>query len=164
MARSWGTSPIAALPSTEFGEIGMPTTTTSPASRSRRPANIEIEVVFPAPSGPRRPKVSPSSIEKPTPPTAVRSPNRRTRPVADRTFAKIPALVAQRSTLPILITTGGSWKRGRGARPRVYGSAVGSLFPMGEYVSVAAGPIHRVDLGGRGALFVLVHGWGRLQP
>ena len=83
---------MSPLPAMDEGEIGVPATAISPASGSSRPAIIEIEVVLPAPLGPRRPNVSPSSIEKLTPPTAVRSPNRLTMPVAERTVAKIPAL------------------------------------------------------------------------
>src|SRR3990172_3899519 len=82
---------MAAFPATDAGEMDMPATTTSPASGSRRPATMEIEVVLPAPFGPRRPNVSPSSIVKPTPPTAVISPKLFTIPLAERTVATIPA-------------------------------------------------------------------------
>src|ERR1017187_10047528 len=57
--------------------IGSPATTTSPSSRSRRPAIIEIVVVLPAPFGPSSPYVSPGSIWNPTPSTPTRSPKRR---------------------------------------------------------------------------------------
>jgi hypothetical protein len=60
---------------------GSPAIRTVPASRRKTPATIEIVVVLPAPFGPSRPYVSPGAMAKPTPSTAVRSPNRRTRPL-----------------------------------------------------------------------------------
>src|SRR3990172_1312708 len=78
---------MAALAAVVPGWIGRPSTTTSPPSRARRPQIIEIEVVLPAPFGPRRPYVSPRAISKPTPSTASRSPKRFTRPRQDRVGA-----------------------------------------------------------------------------
>ena len=51
-----------------------PATEIVPPSRRRRPPMHSTMVVFPAPLGPRMPKISPSSTAKPTPLTTARSP------------------------------------------------------------------------------------------
>ena len=53
---------------------GRPATLTSPPLRSSRPQTMEMVVVLPAPFGPSSPYVSPRSMWKLTPFTAVRSP------------------------------------------------------------------------------------------
>src|SRR3989304_2182778 len=82
---------MAALAAVVPGWSGRPPTPTSPPSRARRPQIIEIEVVLPAPFGPRRPYVSPRAISKPTPSTASRAPNRFTSPLQVRVGASPPA-------------------------------------------------------------------------
>jgi hypothetical protein len=53
---------------------------TCPSSGGSRVARIEISVVFPAPFGPSRPKISPSRTAKLTPLRTARSPYRLTNP------------------------------------------------------------------------------------
>src|SRR5215471_4718537 len=54
----------------------MPSTRIPPASAGRRPQMSRIVVVFPAPSGPMRPNISPRWTESDTPLTAVIAPYR----------------------------------------------------------------------------------------
>src|SRR5512132_4070057 len=65
---------MAALAPVERGPTDRPATVTSPASRVSRPQAMEMMVVLPAPLGPSRPYVSPTSMWKLTSSTATRSP------------------------------------------------------------------------------------------
>ncbi len=58
-----------------------PSTSTSPASRSPNPSRISIVVVFPAPFGPRKAKISPWRTSRSTPATASTSPKERRSPL-----------------------------------------------------------------------------------
>src|SRR3954468_10996689 len=58
-----------------------PSTRAVPAEGASRPVSILIVVDFPAPFGPRKPKNEPRATRRSMPPTAVKSPNRRTSPV-----------------------------------------------------------------------------------
>ena len=93
MASSWGTSPMADLALTLWVVSGRPSTTTRPSSASSSPATIEMTVVFPAPFGPSRPKVSDGWMWRSTPSTATRSPNAFLRPVASTTAASVEVVV-----------------------------------------------------------------------
>src|SRR5660398_247609 len=53
---------------------GDPLTNTSPPSLSKSPVTMDMVVVFPAPSRPRRPYDSPSPMLNPTPFTAAGAP------------------------------------------------------------------------------------------
>src|SRR5262245_4925369 len=55
-----------------------PATSAVPAVGGRSVVSIRMSVDLPAPFGPSRPKISPSSTPKLTPPTAVKSPKRLT--------------------------------------------------------------------------------------
>ena len=57
-----------------------PHTCAPPEDTPIRPASIRTVVVFPAPFGPRRPKISPSVISRLNPSTATAAPKRRVRP------------------------------------------------------------------------------------
>src|SRR5688572_30724539 len=60
--------------------MSSPATRPSPALGASSPVSILIVVVFPAPFGPRNPKISPSSTSKVTWSTATNSPNIRVKP------------------------------------------------------------------------------------
>ena len=63
-----------------------------PASRAADPVSIFIVVVFPHPFGPRNPKISPRSMVKLTPSTAVKSPKRQVRSRAAMTVSWLSGL------------------------------------------------------------------------
>src|SRR5215208_3265287 len=60
----------------------MPATSTRPATGSCNPHRTRMKVVFPAPLGPRKPKISPAPIDKETLSTAVNEPKRQVTPSA----------------------------------------------------------------------------------
>ena len=72
-SRSCGAIPIRRRTSACVGS-SLPSTRTSPESGGRAPTSMWIEVVFPAPLGPRNPSVSPAARENETSSTASVSP------------------------------------------------------------------------------------------
>src|SRR5215204_2134037 len=92
-----------------------------PSTRSVPPVTgetaliIRIVDVFPAPFGPRKPKVSPRSTTKSIPSTAVNSPKRFVRPVASIRGELLPTDV--KLAAPLLRAFSGEPSGVGGARP-----------------------------------------------
>src|SRR5262249_45666049 len=74
-----------ALPSTKAVPIGTPSTRTDPPSGASRWLMHRSSVVFPEPLGPMTMTIPPLATDRLTPSTAVKAPNRLTRPWTDRT-------------------------------------------------------------------------------
>ena len=121
-------------PDREWVVIGSPATTTSPPSRSSRPAIIEIVVVLPAPFGPSSPYVSPAPMWNPTPSTATSSPKLRRRP--RHSSIRMPAIATPSSPAAIRIDARLATTRlptARGQRP----------LPAGTFAIARADVRHR---------------------
>ena len=72
--------PIWVLMRSGWPAMSNPATSPLPEVGAKRPHNMRMVVLFPAPLGPRNPKIWPWGTEKLTWSTAVKSPNRRVRP------------------------------------------------------------------------------------
>ncbi len=75
---SWVTRPMRRLTSMSPGRWGVPNTSMVPESMPIRPESALMAVVFPAPLGPRRPRISPFPISKSTWSSASVDPKRFT--------------------------------------------------------------------------------------
>ena len=77
---SWKTRPISRRTSSRWATTSKPATDALPAVGRMSVHSMLIVVDFPAPLGPRNPKVSPACTSKSTPRTASRSPKRFSSP------------------------------------------------------------------------------------
>src|SRR5262249_55948549 len=75
LVRACGMTPIVRRTSSAWVTMSYPLTRAVPAVGGRSVTSMRMSVDLPAPFGPSRPKISPSSTAKLTPFTAVKSPN-----------------------------------------------------------------------------------------